>query len=147
MARRKINSKNVVGHLTGNVIPAGVGGVASLGINKVIPVDLKAKVNPALISGGKMLIGAALPLLAPKQKMLEPFAAGFIGQAAAELTAEMIPALVSGVDGIGNDDYEETIEEEYLFDEAMSGADDDVAADDVMSGTGSYDFDSDEDVW
>ena len=128
----KFNMKNVTKGIVQETIPAAVGGAASLAIDKVIPGAIKEKLNSKMIAGGKILIGAIVPEVFKKQKMLKPFALGFIGAAAANLTAELVPALAdtSTVSGIGDVD---TLEEEYLFDEAMAGTTQ-VDEDNAMAG-------------
>ena len=134
----KFNFKSVTKGIVSETIPAAVGGAASLALDKVIPDSIEEKLNPKMIAGGKILIGAIIPEVFKKQKMLKPFALGFIGAAAADLTADIVPTLAktSKVSGIGEVD---SIEEEYLFDEAMNGAADDEtmsgAEDDAMAGT------------
>jgi len=138
----KFNFKNVTKGIVSETIPAAVGGAASLALDKVIPGAIKEKLNSKMIAGGKILIGAIIPEVFKKQKMAKPFMHGFIGAAAAELTAELVPALAStaSVDGIGEVN---AIEEEYLFDDAMAGSDDDAMAgsdDDAMAGVDRDDY-------
>jgi hypothetical protein len=131
----KFNFKKVTDGLVNQMLPAAAGGVASLAIAKVIPSSISSKISPKLMAIGKMGLGAILPVLMPKQKMAQPFAQGFVAVAAADLAAELMPALVSPkVSGIGE---VAAIEEEYILDN-MSGVDDDVISgtdDDVISGT------------
>jgi len=131
----KFNFKKVTDGLVNQMLPAAAGGVVSLAIDKIIPSSIKAKVSPKLMAIGKIGLGAILPVLMPKQKMAQPFAQGFVAVAAADLAAELMPALSSDgkVSGIGE---VAAIEEEYILDN-MAGADDDIISgtDDVISGT------------
>lgn len=119
----KFNFKRVTDGLMSKTLPAAAGGAAAVGINKVIPAGIKDKLNPKIISGGKLLIGALVPEFLRKQKWAEPAALGWVGAAAAELTVDFIPALddKAAVEGIGE---VADIEEDYLSD-SMDGVEDD----------------------
>lgn len=117
----KVNIKRMVASVTNKALPAAVGGAASLAVNKIIP----ASINPKIRGIGKILIGAVLPEIAPRTKMLEPFGMGFAGQAGAELAADLIPAIAGPdeIEGVG-------AQEEYVIDDDfVSGAEDPMVGD------------------
>jgi hypothetical protein len=117
----KLNVKSMTKALTQRGLGSAVGGAASMAVNKVIP----ASINPKLRGIGKIVLGAILPELAPKSKLLDYAGAGFTGVAGAELAGELIPALKEGaVKGIGNDSA-------YVIDEDSAQVSGDV---DVING-------------
>lgn len=112
----KVNIKRMVASVTTKALPAAAGGAASLAMNKIVP----ASVNPKVRGIGKILLGAVLPEISPRTKMLEPFGMGFAGQAGAELATELIPAIAGPdeIEGVGAQD-------EYVIDDDfVSGAED-----------------------
>ena len=96
-----MNFKKMSARVTGNALPAVAGGVGSLLLNKVTPTSINNKMRGAL----KIVVGAILPELSPKTKMLSPLADGLIGHAGAELATEFMPKLadtkVSATAGVG----------------------------------------------
>jgi hypothetical protein len=134
-----INTKTIINRMKTQVLPAAAGGVASISLNKVMP-ELQAKINPKLRFGLKILVGAMLPELSRKTKMLEPFAQGFIAQSAADLAVEFVPAMGSGVSGIGEQASNNILDEEYFLDENVSGTSEEViqevnATETILMGT------------
>lgn len=133
----KLNIKKMVSSVTSKALPAAAGGAASLAVNKVIPASINSKVR----SIGKILIGAILPEISPRTKMLEPFGMGFAGQAGAELVAELVPAIAGPdeIEGVG------ATEEYVIDDDFVDGVNDpQVGSDDPQIGVGDEDYPDDD---
>ncbi len=104
--------------------------------------------NPKLRGVIKIGIGAILPELAPKGDFLKDVGAGIIATGAVDLLGAFAPALVSGLDGIGEvgetaSDFVNGIgaddmvngSEDYLITESVNGTDDAMGTDDEVIGT------------
>jgi hypothetical protein len=95
----KLNVKNLASIAINRGGGSAAGGAASALSNKVIP----ASINPLLKGIGKIVIGAMIPELMPKNEMVKFAGAGFAGHAAGELTDHlMAPKTVSG---LGDETY------------------------------------------
>ena len=130
----KLNLKNVAVRVAG----VGAGAVAS----NFIGLKFGSSLNPKMLGAGKVVIGGVLPLLMPKQQILNHVGDGFIADGALTLAKSLVPALfasaVSGIedeseslDGIGSelvsdDSYEQISGEEEMLngieDDALSGS-------------------------
>lgn len=130
---KKFNFKKIGMRVGG----AAVGGAAAKAVNKVLP-----NLNPTMRSGGKILLGAILPELAPKSDLLGAVGMGMIGAATAEIVADKIPALAGTEDdlrvgGPWNDDvtgFEEGSDQPTF---ELSGTDDmriGATDDEIMEG-------------
>ena len=114
----KLNAKRIMGRVKESLAAAG-GGVAAAWVNNIIPSTLNSKVK----LGGKLLVGALVPELMPKQKILVNAADGWCGVVGVELAHEF--GMKVDVAGIGDCGAHE-IDEDY-----MDGVDEDVVNDGV----------------
>ena len=89
------------------VVSVGAGAVAG----EFIATKLVPDMNPMIKGGGQMLIGAALPIIMPKAKMLAPVGDGMIANGAVTL-ARSFGLFGEGVNGVGNLD-DMIIEEDF----------------------------------
>jgi hypothetical protein len=123
------------------VVGVAAGAVGAKALDKVIP----AGVNPKLRGMGKLILGAVLPMLAPKLDILGNIGDGMIAQGAVDLATEMIPGINSVDDAgyeraDGNDDVGALEDRGFLIDDELdnlNGYQDDVVngyQDDVVNG-------------
>lgn len=100
--------------------------------------------NPKVRAIGKIMIGAILPALIPKSKVLGDAAAGFTAVGAVDLMKSFQGAEnVSGA----NDDFVSYVGAPLMDEDHMSGADDFVAGDDdYVAGDDDYVAGDDDDV-
>lgn len=100
--------------------------------------------NPKVRSIGKIMIGAILPALMPKSKILADASTGFIAVGAVDLMKTFQGGAVSGSD----DDFVSYVGAPLIDEDHMSGADDDYVAgdDDYVAGDDDYVAGDDDDV-
>lgn len=100
--------------------------------------------NPKVRSIGKIMIGAILPALMPKSKILADASTGFIAVGAVDLMKTFQGGEVSGV---GENDFVSYVGAPLMDEDHMSGADDFVAGDDdYVAGDDDYVAGDDDDV-
>ena len=125
---KKINFKEIAMKAGG----AAAGGAGSVLLNKVVPnLDLKLR------AGAKIVIGAVIPELFPKMKILDAVGMGMIGAGAAELTQEFIPA-TPPVNGIADEQF---AEDKFVVDPEIHGTGEEHLSDnvqDVINGPDGY---------
>jgi hypothetical protein len=124
-----LNFKKLASNVTSKALPAAAGGAASLAVNRFIPASINSKLRGAL----KIAVGAILPELSPKTKMLDAFGLGMIGHAGAELANEFLPAITAtaATAGVGAN-YE--IDEDFMDANDVNGFEDETlnGTEDVM---------------
>lgn len=133
-----------------NILSVVAGAVAGGMVNKLIPAD--SKIDPRIVSGGKVALGVALPMLSKSgstKNILAGVGSGMIAVGSVELLKGLAPAMFSGIgedefvsvslDGIGEDILAENI----LAEDILAGDIDVINGDiDVVNGD---DFDEDYD--
>lgn len=110
-------------------IAVRAGGVATGAIVATVANRFLGALNPKIRAIGKIAIGAVIPELMPKQKIVGHIGDGMMAIGAAELFTEFVPSAVSGVDDImsGSVGDAMTIDEDF---DNVSGMDDVVSGDD-----------------
>lgn len=133
-----------------NILSVVAGAVAGGMVNKLIPAD--SKIDPRIVSGGKVALGVALPMLSKSgstKNILAGVGSGMIAIGSVELLKGLAPAMFAGIgedefvsvslDGIG----ESVLAESVLAEDVLSGDIDVINGDiDVVNGD---DFDEDYD--
>lgn len=105
-----------------NILSVVAGAVAGGMLNKVVP----STIDPRIVSGGKVALGVALPMLAKSgstKNMLAGVGSGMIAVGSVELIKNFAPNLMSG---LGAD-------EEFIS-VSLDGIGESVLAEDVLSG-------------
>lgn len=134
MAKRKRNKRSKMSgvkrrrHSVGaidftNILSVVAGAVAGGMVNKLIPAD--SKIDPRIVSGGKVALGVALPMLAKSgstKNMLAGVGSGMIAVGSVELLKALVPTMMSG---IGEDEFVSV---------SLDGIGESVLAEDVLSG-------------
>jgi hypothetical protein len=124
MATKKLNMKGISSHVISGITSAG-GGVAGSLVDRFIP----GSINPKLVQGGKIIVGALLPEFL-KGSTMEKISAGFCGQAGGKLFESFVPPKVSGTgDETIGADTSYSIEEDTS---EVSGDNDEMAG--ILSG-------------
>jgi hypothetical protein len=104
-----------------NILSVVAGAVAGGMVNKIVPET----VNPKLVSGGKVALGVALPMLAKSgstKNILAGVGAGMIAVGSVELIKSFAPNMISG---LGEDEF---------ISVSLDGIGESVLAEDVLSG-------------
>ena len=92
-------------------------------VNKLIPTD--SKIDPRIVSGGKVALGIALPMLSKSgstKNILAGVGSGMIAVGSVELLKALVPNMMSG---IGEDEFVSV---------SLDGIGESVLAEDVLSG-------------
>lgn len=106
-----------------NILSVVAGAVAGGMVNKLIPAD--SKIDPRIVSGGKVALGVALPMLSKSgstKNILAGVGSGMIAVGSVELLKGLAPAMFSG---IGEDEFVSV---------SLDGIGESVLAEDVLSG-------------
>ena len=134
MAKRKRNKRSKMSgvkrrrHSVGaidftNILSVVAGAVAGGMVNKLIPTD--SKIDPRIVSGGKVDLGIALPMLSKSgstKNILAGVGSGMIAVGSVELLKALVPNMMSG---IGEDEFVSV---------SLDGIGESVLAEDVLSG-------------
>ena len=134
MAKRKRNKRSKMSgvkrrrHSVGaidftNILSVVAGAVAGGMVNKLIPTD--SKIDPRIVSGGKVALGIALPMLSKSgsnKNILAGVGSGMIAVGSVELLKALVPNMMSG---IGEDEFVSV---------SLDGIGESVLAEDVLSG-------------
>ena len=156
MAKRKRNKRSKMSgvkrrrHSVGaidftNILSVVAGAVAGGMVNKLIPTD--SKIDPRIVSGGKVALGIALPMLSKSgstKNILAGVGSGMVAVGSVELLKGLAPAMFAGIgedefvsvslDGIG----ESVLAESVLAEDVLSG-DISVVNGDISVVNGDYD--------
>lgn len=126
-------------------LAAAGGAVAARLLDKVIP----ATVNPKLVAGGKMVVGALLPMVSKDQKtkaILQSAGNGMVAIGTSDLLTQF--GILSGTDKIENldekADFALELSDEVLNDEVLN--DDIPVVNDDLSVINDHGFDDDNDL-
>ena len=133
-----------------NILSVVAGAVAGGMVNKLIPAD--SKIDPRIVSGGKVALGIALPMFSKSgstKNILAGVGSGMVAVGSVELLKGLAPTMFAGIgedefvsvslDGIGEDILAENI----LAENVLAGDIDVVNGDiDVVNGD-DYDEDFD----
>ena len=106
-----------------NILSVVAGAVAGGMVNKLIPAD--SKIDPRIVSGGKVALGIALPMLSKSgstKNILAGVGSGMIAVGSVELLKALVPNMMSG---IGEDECVSV---------SLDGIGESVLAEDVLSG-------------
>ncbi len=104
-----------------NILGVIAGAVAGSMLNKVVP----STVDPRLVSGGKVALGIALPMLSKSgatKNILAGVGSGMVAVGGVELLKAVAPNMISG---IGEDEF---------ISVSLDGIGESVLAEDVLSG-------------
>lgn len=97
-------------------------GVAAGAVVARVSDRFTGSMNPLIVGGGKIVGGAILPALMPKNKFVENMASGIIAQGAVQLFDKFTGGAVSGVDPSQEFIASSMIDEDYI----VSGSDDEL---------------------
>ena len=106
-----------------NILSVVAGAVAGGMVNKLIPAD--SKIDPRIVSGGKVALGIALPMLSKSgstKNILAGVGSGMIAIGSVELLKNLAPAMFSG---IGEDEFVSV---------SLDGIGEDILAENVLAG-------------